>query len=115
MQTKNDTSKPETELKQGSGEGCPGATCSPSSLTPETDEFYKGEKISDDQIFAQKLERERNHYKAAIENCLNWANGRQYEWGDRAENAFAFLEAAMEQIPENARAMTPGATESPLK
>lgn len=28
--------------------------------TPETDEFYKGEKISDDQIFAQKLERERN-------------------------------------------------------
>jgi hypothetical protein len=28
MQTKNDTSKPETELKEETGEGCPGATCS---------------------------------------------------------------------------------------
>ncbi len=30
MQTENDTPKPETELKQEAGEGCPGATCSPS-------------------------------------------------------------------------------------
>jgi hypothetical protein len=28
MQTENDTSKPETELKQETGEGCPGVTCS---------------------------------------------------------------------------------------
>jgi hypothetical protein len=28
MQTENDTSKPETELKHEAGEGCPGATCS---------------------------------------------------------------------------------------
>jgi hypothetical protein len=32
MQTENDTSKPETELKQETGEGCPGATCSPLDL-----------------------------------------------------------------------------------
>lgn len=31
MQTKNDTSKAETELKQETGEGCPGAACSASS------------------------------------------------------------------------------------
>lgn len=29
MNTENDTSKPETELKQEASEGCPGATCSP--------------------------------------------------------------------------------------
>jgi hypothetical protein len=28
MQTKNDKTKPETELKQETGEGCSGATCS---------------------------------------------------------------------------------------
>jgi len=28
MQTENDKSKPETELKEETGEGCPGATCS---------------------------------------------------------------------------------------
>lgn len=32
MQTENHTSKPETELKQETGEGCPEATCSPSFL-----------------------------------------------------------------------------------
>ena len=29
MRTKNDTTEPETELKQEAGEGCPGATCAP--------------------------------------------------------------------------------------
>jgi len=29
MKTKNDTTKPETEIKQETGEGCPEATCSP--------------------------------------------------------------------------------------
>jgi len=36
MQTENDTSKPEDSLKQESGEGCSGATCSPSSEYPGT-------------------------------------------------------------------------------
>ena len=31
MQTENDTTKPGTELQQEDGEGCPEATCSPSS------------------------------------------------------------------------------------
>jgi hypothetical protein len=44
---------------------------------------------------AVEMQSERNRYQAAITNCLDWANGRQSEWGERAENAFAFLEAAI--------------------
>lgn len=45
MQTENDTTKPETELKQETGEGCPGATCSASSVqwtesTPDREGYY---------------------------------------------------------------------------
>ena len=36
MQTKNDTTKPETELKQEAGEGCSVATCSASWLPIKT-------------------------------------------------------------------------------
>jgi len=68
--------------------------------TPETDEFYNDRPISDEEIFAQNLERQRDFYKSAIENCLAWANGRQYEWGDRAVNAFQFLENAMNKTFE---------------
>jgi len=35
MQTENDISKPETELKEKAGECCPEATCSPSLLAEE--------------------------------------------------------------------------------
>jgi queuine/archaeosine tRNA-ribosyltransferase len=35
----------------------------------------------------------------AISQCLAWANGRQYEWGERAENAFQFLENYMLHYP----------------
>ena len=66
-----------------------------STNTPETEEFYKHKSISDEQLFAQNLEHQRDFYKTAIEDCLAWANGHQYEWGDRAENAFQFLENAM--------------------
>lgn len=33
--------------------------------------------------------------RAAIQNCVNWSNGREYEWGERAEKAFDFLHAAL--------------------
>jgi hypothetical protein len=36
MQTKNDTSKPETELKEETGDGCSGAPCSASWLPIKT-------------------------------------------------------------------------------
>ena len=41
----------------------------------------------------QLAERESSEskYKDAIQNCINMANGRESEWGQRAESAFAFL------------------------
>jgi hypothetical protein len=44
---------------------------------------------------AIEMERERDRYQSAITACLDWANGRQSEWGERAEKAFAFLDAAI--------------------
>ena len=35
-------------------------------------------------------------YKEAIQNCLDYANGHQYEWSERAVNAFMFLEKVMD-------------------
>ena len=37
------------------------------------------------------LRRERDEAIAALTDCVNWANGREDEWGDRAESAFNFL------------------------
>lgn len=37
------------------------------------------------------LRRERDEAIAAITDCVDWANGREDEWGDRAESAFNFL------------------------
>ena len=34
----------------------------------------------------------------AIRNCLDWANGRQAEWGTRAEKSFEFLEQALANV-----------------
>ena len=41
--------------------------------------------------------REVGRLRTAIQNCLDWANGRETEWGERAENAFQFLYDAVEQ------------------
>lgn len=35
-------------------------------------------------------------YREAIQNCIDWANNRETEWGDRAINAFEFLYKALE-------------------
>ena len=39
----------------------------------------------------EKLQSERDSAVAAINDCVTWANGREDEWGDRAETAFNFL------------------------
>jgi hypothetical protein len=66
--------------------------------TPETDEdqFVTG-RVSLD--FARRLERERNGYKDAIKNCLEYAGGRECEWGERAKEAFLFLKNAIAEPP----------------
>lgn len=43
--------------------------------------------------------KDGQRYLKAIQDCLDWANGRQYEWGERAENSFAFLENAVLPAP----------------
>lgn len=46
--------------------------------TPESDAFYQGEKQSDDQIFAQKLERERDALREALASlraCISETRG----------------------------------------
>lgn len=53
------------------------------------------------------IDRDRERYKTAILNCLEWANGHEDEWGDRAINAFAFLEAAVNPIPESDESIYP--------
>jgi len=34
--------------------------------------------------------------RIAIENCIDWANNRETEWGSRAEGAFKFLYDALD-------------------
>lgn len=46
---------------------------------------------------------ERDDLKSAIQNCLNCANGRQSEWGDRAIDAFEFLDAAIARVEGSAQ------------
>jgi len=43
----------------------------------------------------RELEAENARLLNAIRDCVDWSNGREYEWGDRAENAFGFLHRAL--------------------
>jgi len=38
-----------------------------------------------------QLQEDLHKAEDAIKNCIDWANGRESEWGDRAENSFEFL------------------------
>ena len=46
-----------------------------------------------EQCDALRAEVER--YRTAITDCIGFAAGREYEWGERAINAFGILEAAL--------------------
>lgn len=45
----------------------------------------------------RQAREERDRLREAIQNAVDWSNGREYEWGDRAENSFAFLHKALEE------------------
>jgi hypothetical protein len=47
------------------------------------------------QLEIDRGEAEIERLEKAITNCLDWANNREDEWGERAVNAFAFLHAAI--------------------
>ena len=69
--------------------------------TPRTDKaaYYMGregpdrdgERWCDLLNESRAIERDLAAAVAAINDCVNLANGRESEWGDRAENAFNFL------------------------
>ena len=78
-----------------------------STPTPRTD--AKLLTVAQRADFARQLERDldaarqelaalredRDRWESAVRKCVEWSNGREYEWGDRAENAFGFLHAAI--------------------
>lgn len=45
--------------------------------------------------FARELERENSRLRCAIQTAIDYANGRESEWGERAEGAFAVLYSAL--------------------
>lgn len=46
-----------------------------------------------------KLEERLSKAEYAIRSCLQYANGREVEWGDRAVNALNFLHQYQENDP----------------
>jgi hypothetical protein len=67
------------------------------------DSNFKYKELSPTDWFEiySKIKKERDMYREAILNCLDWSNGRECEWGERAENAFAFLHNAIYKEHEN--------------
>jgi hypothetical protein len=49
----------------------------------------------------EHLQAEIERLRKAIRDCLECANGRETEWGERAEKAFSFLHDAMEHTDAN--------------
>lgn len=57
-------------------------------------ELYQ--RASQAEAALAKANAEKEAMRAAIENCVAYANGRETEWGNRAEAAFAYLYRALE-------------------
>jgi len=71
-------SKPETAPQEKAGGDCPSASCSPSSLTPESDGAYESFEDATNEVLrhfvdyevARKLEMERDRLRGAINSAL---------------------------------------------
>jgi hypothetical protein len=50
----------------------------------------------------EAIKKAGDHWEQAVRRCVEWSNGREYEWGSRAENAFAFLHAAIDAARKEA-------------
>jgi hypothetical protein len=48
----------------------------------------------------ERLRFENEAWETAVRNCIAMSNGRESEWGDRAEWAFEFLYAAIAKAEE---------------
>lgn len=53
--------------------------------------------IRDGLLIGKKALEASIKYREAIQNCIDWANNRESEWGNRAMNAFEFLYKALEE------------------
>jgi hypothetical protein len=51
----------------------------------------------------ERLQSERDSAVAAINDCVSWANGREDEWGNRAETSFNFLHNFLANDKDRAR------------
>ena len=48
----------------------------------------------------ERLRLENGRWEAAVRSCVEMSNGRESEWGDRAQWAFGFLHAAIARAEE---------------
>jgi len=48
----------------------------------------------------ERLRTEKARWETAVRDCVSMSNGRETEWGDRAEWAFGFLYAAIAKAEE---------------
>lgn len=55
-------------------------------------------------MLARELERESARLRNAIQTAIDYANGRESEWGERAEGAFAVLYSALANVKDELRA-----------
>jgi hypothetical protein len=59
--------------------------------------------VAENARLSEQLEQANGLLRAsreAISNAIAYANGRESEWGERAEGAFAFLYNALQSIPQ---------------
>jgi hypothetical protein len=95
MQTKNDTSKPETELKEETGEGCPEASCC-ASLALRLDRLKKIGKTEGKDAFESdlKVNDTRPFFCPGFPLILRKMKDAGYEMGDCEETVQAAFEFA---------------------
>jgi hypothetical protein len=66
------------------------------SLLTSTETFVDGAEVELGKALRQCAD-EIDALKRAIEQCIAMANGRETEWGERAESAFEFLHEAIDR------------------
>jgi hypothetical protein len=69
----------------------------------EAERYTQGARVATQVAAADELRRQHaeiERLETAIRNCLAMSNGRESEWGDRAEWAFGFLHAAIAKATE---------------
>ena len=64
---------------------------------------FRTPAYGDMMAHANRLERENTRLRGAIQSAIDYANGRESEWGARAEEAFFFLYRALQPNAQDHR------------